>query len=160
PHLGGEMFKAATGVDIVPISYRTMSQAFTDLIGGQMDIVFDAPAILLPLIRDGKARALVAMSRERTPLLPEVPTMAESGLGDVTMTVGNGLVAPAGTPAPIVQRLNTAVNEGLRTPEIKATLANFGSEPFTGSPRDFAAFVASEAKKWADLIRRAGVKID
>jgi tripartite-type tricarboxylate transporter receptor subunit TctC len=160
PHLGGEMFKAATGIDIVPVSYRAMNQAFTDLIGGQMDIIFDAPALLLPLIRDGKVRALVAMSRERTPLLPDVPTMAESGLGDVTVTVWNGIVAPTGTPAAIVRRLNTAVNDGLRAPEIKSTLTNFGSEPFMGSPQDFAAFIASEAKKWADAVRLAGVKID
>src|SRR5439155_26062606 len=159
PHLGGEMFKAATATDMVPISYRTMNQAFTDLIGGQMDIIFDAPALLLPLIRDGKVRALVAMSKERTPFLPEVPTMAESGLGDVTMTVWNGIVAPAGTPEAIVRRLNAAVNEGLRTPEIKTTLANFGSEPFMGSPQDFATFIASEAKKWAGAGGLAGVKI-
>jgi tripartite-type tricarboxylate transporter receptor subunit TctC len=160
PHLGGEMFKRATGVDIVPVSYRALSQAFTDLIGGQMDIIFDAPALLLPLIREGKIRALVAMSATRTPDLPDVPTMAESGLGDVQVTVWNGLVAPAGTPAPIVGRLNAALNEGLRSAPIKSTLANFGSQPLIGSPQDFSAFMASEAKKWADIVRASGVKID
>jgi tripartite-type tricarboxylate transporter receptor subunit TctC len=160
PHLAGEMFKAATGIDIVPVSYRAMNQAFTDLIGGQMDIIFDAPAVLLPFIRDGRARALVAMSAKRTADLPDVPTMVESGLPDLSLTVWNGLVAPAGAPDAIVTRLNAAINDGLRSPDIKATLARFGSEPLIGTPRDFAAFIESEAKKWAETVRLAGVKVD
>jgi tripartite-type tricarboxylate transporter receptor subunit TctC len=160
PHLAGEMFKAATGIDIVPVSYRAMNQAFTDLIAGQMDIIFDAPAVLLPLIRDGKARALVAMSATRPADLPDVPTMAESGLPDVSLTVWNGLVAPAGTPDAIVTRLNAATNEGLRSANIKASLAKLGSEPLIGSPRDFTAFIASEGKKWADVVKRSGVKFE
>jgi tripartite-type tricarboxylate transporter receptor subunit TctC len=160
PHLAGEMFKAATGIDIVPVSYRAMNQAFTDLIGGQMDIIFDAPAVLLPFIRDGKARALVAMSAKRTADLPDVPTMVESGLPDVSLTVWNGLVAPAGTPETIVTRLNAAINDGLKSPDIKSTLERFGSAPLTGTPRDFAAFIESEARKWAETVRLAGVKVD
>lgn len=160
PHLGGELFKAATGIDIVPVSYRTMNQAFTDLIGGQMDVIFDAPALPLPLIREGKIRALVAMSAQRTPDLPDVPTMAEAGLGDVEVTVWNGLVAPAGTPPAVVARLNAALNEGLKSPEVTTALRNFGSLPVSGSPEDFARFVATEAKKWADVVRLAGVKTD
>jgi tripartite-type tricarboxylate transporter receptor subunit TctC len=160
PHLAGEMFKAATGIDIVPVSYRAMNQAFTDLIGGQMDIMFDAPALLLPLIRDGKVRALVAMSAKRFADLPDVPTMAEAGLPDRTMTVWNGVVAPAGTPDAVVTRLNAAINDGLRSPEIKATLARFGSEPLMGSPQDFADFIAAEARKWAEIVKLAGVKVD
>jgi tripartite-type tricarboxylate transporter receptor subunit TctC len=160
PHLAGEMFKAATGIDIVPVSYRAMNQAFTDLIAGQMDIIFDAPAVLLPLIRDGKVRALVAMSAKRPADLPEVPTMAQSGLPDVSLTVWNGLVAPAGTPDTIVTRLNAATNDGLKSASVKASLAKLGSEPLTGSPQDFAAFIASEGKKWADVVKRSGVKFD
>src|SRR5215471_6556927 len=160
PHLAGEMFKAATGIDIVPVSYRAMNQAFTDLVGGQMDIIFDAPAVLLPLIRDGKARALVAMSAKRTADLPDVPTMAESGLPELSLTVWNGLVAPAGTPDPIVTRLNAAINAGLGAAEIKSTLGKFGSDPLPGTPQDFARFIASEAKKWAEVVKRSGVKVD
>jgi tripartite-type tricarboxylate transporter receptor subunit TctC len=160
PHLAGEMFKAATGIDIVPVSYRAMNQAFTDLVGGQMDIIFDAPAVLLPFIHDGKARALVAMSAKRTADLPDVPTMAESGLPDLSLTVWNGLVAPAGTPDPIVMRLNAAINAGLGSADIKSTLARFGSDPLPGSPQDFARFIASEVKKWAEVVKRSGVKID
>ena len=160
PHLAGEMFKAATGINIVPVSYRAMNQAFTDLIGGQMDIIFDAPTVLLPFIRDGKARALVAMSVKRTADLPEVPTMAESGLPDLSLTVWNGLVAPAGTPDHIVTRLNAAINDGLNSSDVKSMLAKLGSEPLPGSPRDFAAFIASEAKKWAGIVKQSGVKVD
>jgi tripartite-type tricarboxylate transporter receptor subunit TctC len=160
PHLAGEMFKAAAGIDIVPVAYRAMNQAFTDLLGGQMDIIFDAPALLLPLIRDGKVRALVAMSTKRFPDLPDVPTMAESGLPERTMTVWNGVVAPAGTPDAVVTRLNTAINDGLRTSEIKATLAKFGSEPLVGSPQEFGTFIAAEAVKWAEIVKLAGVKVD
>jgi tripartite-type tricarboxylate transporter receptor subunit TctC len=160
PHLAGEMFKAATGIDIVPVSYRAMNQAFTDLIAGQMDVIFDAPALLLPFIRDGKARALVVMSARRTADLPDVPTMAESGLPELSLTVWNGLVAPAGTPEAIVTRLNAAVNDGLKSPDIRAALAKLGSEPLIGSPQEFAAFIASEAKKWSETVRLAGVKME
>jgi tripartite-type tricarboxylate transporter receptor subunit TctC len=160
PHLAGELFKVATGIDIVPVSYRAMNQAFTDLIGGQMDVIFDAPAVLLPFIRDGKARALVAMSAKRTADLPDVPTMAESGLPDLSITVWNGLVAPAGTPDAIVTRLNAAINDGLKSPDIRSTLGRFGSEPLMGSPQDFADFIAAEARKWAEIVKLAGVKVD
>jgi tripartite-type tricarboxylate transporter receptor subunit TctC len=160
PHLAGEMFKAATGIDIVPVSYRAMNQAFTDLIAGQMDVIFDAPALLLPFIRDGKARALVVMSARRTADLPDVPTMAESGLPDLSLTVWNGVVAPAGTPEAIVSKLNAAVNDGLKSREIRAALVKLGSEPLIGSPQEFAVFIASEAKKWSETVRLAGVKME
>jgi tripartite-type tricarboxylate transporter receptor subunit TctC len=160
PHVAGEMFKVATGIDIVPVSYRAMNQAFADLISGQMDIIFDAPALLLPFIRDGKARALVVMNARRSADLLDVPTMAESGLPDVSLTVWNGLVAPAGTPETIVARLNIAINDGLLSPNIRTALARLGSEPLAGSSQDFADFIASEAKKWADTVRSAGLKME
>jgi tripartite-type tricarboxylate transporter receptor subunit TctC len=160
PHLAGEMFKAATGIDIVPVSYRAMNQAFTDLIAGQMDVIFDAPALLLPFIRDGKARALVVMSARQTADLPDVPTMAESGLPELSLTVWNGVVAPAGTPEAIVSKLNAAVNDGLKSREIRAALIKLGSEPLIGSPQEFAVFIASEAKKWSETVRLAGVKME
>ena len=116
PHLAGEAFKRATGIDIVPVPYRTMNQAFTDLMAGQMDIVFNSPAPLAHLLREGKVRALVGLGPERMALLPDVPTMAESGLPDLQMITWNGLVAPAGTPDAIVSRLNAAINDGLKLP--------------------------------------------
>ena len=160
PHLAGEAFKRATGIDIVPVPYRTMNQAFTDLLAGQMDIVFDSPAPLAHLLREGKVRALVGLGKERMALLPDVPTMAESGLPDLQMITWNGLVAPAGTPDAIVSRVNAAINDGLKTPQIRDALQKFSSEPIGGSPQEFAALVATELKKWAEIIRLAGVKID
>jgi tripartite-type tricarboxylate transporter receptor subunit TctC len=160
PHLAGDAFKRAAGIEITPVFYRTMNQAIIDLMAGQMDIVFDSPAPLASLLRDGKIRALVALSDKRSAALPEVPTMAESGLPDLQLITWNGLVAPAGTPAAIVQRLNAAVNEGLKSAPIRETLAKFSSEPIGGTSQEFADFIASGSKKWTEIVRVAGVKID
>ncbi len=160
PHLAGEMFKRAVGIDIVPVFYGSMNQAFTDMLGGQMDIVFDSPAALASLIREGKIRALVVMGARRQDRLPDVPTMAESGLPDLRVTTWNGLVAPAGTPDAIIVKLNAMINEALKSPEIREVLAKFSSEPLGGTPQEFAAFVASESKKWSEIIHLSGVKME
>jgi tripartite-type tricarboxylate transporter receptor subunit TctC len=160
PHLSGEMFKRAAGIDIVPVFYASMNQAFTDLLGGQMDIVFDSPAALAPLLRDGKIRALVVMGGRRMEQLPDVPTMAESGLPDLHVTTWNGLVAPAGIPPPLVVRLNAVINDALKSPEIREVLRKFSSEPIGGTPREFADFIAAESAKWSDIIRLSGVKME
>jgi tripartite-type tricarboxylate transporter receptor subunit TctC len=137
-----------------------MNQAITDLLAGQMDIVFDSPAPLAHLLREGKVRALVGLGTQRMAMLADVPIMKESGLPDLQVIPWNGLVAPAGTPDVIVARLNAVINEALQTPKIRETLGRFSSEPLGGTPQEFAAFVAAESKKWAEIIRRAGVKID
>jgi tripartite-type tricarboxylate transporter receptor subunit TctC len=160
PQLAGEAFKRAAGIDITPIFYRTMNQAITDLLAGQMDIVFDSPAPLAPLLREGKLRALVALSDKRSAALPDVPTMAESGLPAVQLITWNGLVAPAGTPDAIVRRLNTAVNEGLKSAPIKDALAKFSSEPIGGTPQEFADLIVSGSKPWVEIVRVTGLKID
>ncbi len=160
PHLSGEMFKRAVGIDIVPVFYRTMNQAITDLLAGQMDIVFDSPAPLAHLLREGKIRALVSLSAKRSPQLADVPTMAESGLPDLQVTTWNGLVAPAGTPAAIIVRLNAAINDALKSPDIRETLSRFSSDPIGGTPQQFADFIVVESKKWAETIRLAGVKVE
>lgn len=160
PHLAGEIFKRSTGIEITPIHYRSMNQAIIDTIAGQMDIIFDSPAPLAPLIREGKIRALVSLGNRRLPELPDVPTMAESGYPGLQVVTWNGLVAPAGTPDEIVGKLNAAINEALKNPEIKATLTKFGSEPLGGTPQQFAGFVAAESKKWSEIIRLSGVKME
>jgi tripartite-type tricarboxylate transporter receptor subunit TctC len=160
PHLAGEIFKRAANIDITPIHYRSMNQAIIDLLAGQMDIVFDSPAPLASLLQEGKLRSLVSLGSKRMPELADVPTMAESGLPDVQVVTWNGLVAPAGTPDTIVARLNAAINDALRSPDIRATLSKFGSEPLGGTPQEFANFVASESKKWSEIIRLSGVKVD
>ena len=160
PHLAGEIFKRATNIDITPIHYRSMNQAIIDVLAGQMDIVFDAPAPLAPLLRDGKLRALVSLGSKRMPELADVPTMVESGLPDLRVLTWNGLVAPAGTPDAVVARLNAAINDALKSPDIRASLSKFGSEPLGGTPQEFAGFVASESRKWSEIIRLSGVKVD
>lgn len=159
PHLAGEMFKRAVGIDIVPVPYAGMNQAAIDMLGGQMDIIFDSPAALAPLLRAGKIRALVVMGATRMPQLPDVPTMAESGLPDLHVTTWNGLVAPAGVAGSVVVKLNTAINDALKSAEIRGVLAKFSSQPLGGTPQEFAKFVTAESKKWADVIRASGVKM-
>jgi tripartite-type tricarboxylate transporter receptor subunit TctC len=160
PHLAGEIFKRAAGIEMTPVFYRTMNQAFTDMMAGQMDIIFDSPAALAHLLRDGKIRALVSMGAKRTAELPDVPTMAESGLPDIRVVTWNGFVAPAGTPDAIVKRLNASFNDALMSATIRETLNKFGSEPLGGSPQEFADFVSSESKKWSEIIRLSGVKVE
>jgi tripartite-type tricarboxylate transporter receptor subunit TctC len=160
PHLAGEIFKRATGIDIVPVPYRTMNQAFTDMLAGQMDMIFDSPAALAHLLREGKIRALVTMGAKRMAELPDVPTMAESGYPDLRVITWNGLVVPAGTPDAIVKRLNAAINDALKSADVRDTFARFSSEPIGGTPQDFASFIAAESKKWSEIIRLSGVKID
>jgi tripartite-type tricarboxylate transporter receptor subunit TctC len=160
PHLAGEIFKRSTGIEITPIHYRSMNQAIIDTIAGQMDIIFDSPAPLAPLIREGKIRALVSLGNRRLPELPDVPTMAESGYPGLQVVTWNGLVAPTGTPDEIVGKLNAAINEALKKPEVRETLTKFGSEPLGGTPQEFAAFVAAESKKWSEIIRLSGVKME
>ncbi len=160
PHLAGEIFKRAAGIEMTPVFYRTMNQAFTDMMAGQMDIIFDSPAALAHLLRDGKIRALVSMGAKRTAELPDVPTMAESALPDIRVVTWNGFVAPAGTPDAIVKRLNASLNDALMSATIRETLNKFGSEPLGGSPQEFADFIASESKKWSEIIRLSGVKVE
>ena len=115
---------------------------------------------LMPHIQEGKLRALAVTSPARYAELPDVPTMAEAGYPDFVMTFWTGVVAPAGTPAPVIERLNRAINDGLRSDEMKKSLARFRVEPRAGTPQDFAKFIASESKKWADVISAAGIKVE
>jgi tripartite-type tricarboxylate transporter receptor subunit TctC len=160
PHLAGEMFRHAVGIDIVPVFYGSMNQAFTDLLGGRMDIVFDSPAPLAPLLREGKITALVGLGGKRMDRLPDVPTMAQSGLPDLRAVTWNGLVAPAGIPAALITRLNGLVNDALRSEEIREILDKFSSEPLGGSPQEFADFIAAESRKWSEIIRLSGVRLE
>ena len=129
------------------------------MLGQQVDFALESPVILLPLIREGKLRALAVTSAKRKAEIAEIPTMREGG-ADFVATLLTGVVAPAGTPAPIVARLNAVINDSLKSPDMQATLAKFGSEANITSPQDFAAFIAGETKKWGDVARAARVQID
>ena len=135
------------------------AESVTAVLGQQVDFALESPVILLPLIREGKLRALAVTSAKRKAEIAEIPTMREGG-ADFVATLLTGVVAPAGTPAAIVERLNAVINDSLKTPEMQATLANFGSEANITSPQDFAAFLAGETKKWGEVAKAARVQLD
>lgn len=160
PHLTAELFIARTGANIVGVPYRSGGEAVTAVLGQNVQMTFEAISILLPLIREGKVRALAVTSPARTPLAPDLPTMMEAGVPNYEVTTFNGIAAPAGTPAPIIGKLNTTINEGLLTAATKETLAKLGAVASPGSPEDFAAFIAAELAKWRSVAQKANVKID
>ena len=160
PHLTAELFIARTGANIVGVPYRSGGEAVTAVLGQNVQMTFEAISILLPLIREGKVRALAVTSRARTALAPDLPTMMEAGVPDYEVTTFNGIAAPAGTPAPIIGKLNAAINEGLLTPATKETLAKLGAVASPGSPEEFASFIAAELAKWKSVAQQANVKID
>jgi tripartite-type tricarboxylate transporter receptor subunit TctC len=160
PHMVGEMFKTLTKTDIVHVPYRGSAPSITDLLGGQMQMYFDNFANLLQHIESGRLRALAVTGDARSPELPGVPTMDESGYGSIVATYWNGLLAPAGTPAAIVERLNGAINAALGTVEVRAALIKLGSTPRSASAQEFAAFIAAEAERWGAVARQANIKVD
>jgi tripartite-type tricarboxylate transporter receptor subunit TctC len=153
PHMIGELLKASSGVDIASIPYKGGAQAVTDMLGGRIQMNIGTPATLVPLIRQGKLKALAVTSGTRSPDLPDVPTMAESGAPELALTYWMGLLAPAGTPPALIARINAEINEGLKSDEVKASMAKLGFEPGSGAPRDFAAFLAEEARRWAPIAK-------
>ncbi len=154
------MLKLMADIDIVHVPYRGAGQSVTDLLAGQVQMIFETTAILLPQIEAGKLRALAVATQARSPLLPGVPTTAESGYPKLLASFWSGLLAPAGTPPAIVEKLNAAVNEILKSKEAQAGLARLGAEAKIGSSRDFAAFIATEAPRWATIANATGIKVD
>jgi tripartite-type tricarboxylate transporter receptor subunit TctC len=159
-HLTGEMFRSLAKIDFLPVPHRGGAESITALLGRQVDFLFESPVVLLPLIRDGKLRALGVTSPGRKAELAEVPTMVEAGVSGFVATLLTGIVAPAGTPAPIVGKLNGVINETLKAADMKELLTKFGSEARIGTPQEFAAFLAGETKKWTDIARAANVSIE
>jgi tripartite-type tricarboxylate transporter receptor subunit TctC len=152
-----ELFKAKTGIEAVHIPYKSGSEMVTAVLGEQVQMSFPDISILIPLIREGKVKALAVTSPQRHPQLPDVPTMVESGIPDFILTFWSGVLAPAGTSAMIIDRLNAAINHGLRSPEIVRTLAGVGAQTSPGSPQDFAHFIVAETAKWSAVAKTAGV---
>lgn len=157
PHMFGEMFKAAAGIDVANIPYKSGSLAVPDILGGRIDMNFGTLSNLLPLIREGKLRAIAITSEVRSPELPDVPTMAESGFLRLTRGDWTGFWAPAGTPTNIVSKLNSEINAGLATPEMKDAMKKLDFEPKVGSPQDFATFILDEMEVWTPAAKAAGI---
>jgi tripartite-type tricarboxylate transporter receptor subunit TctC len=159
PHLSGELFKAMTGVNIVHVPYRGTAPALTDLLAGQVQVLFDNLPGSIGHIRNGKVRALGVTSSKRVPALPDVPTIAETVPG-YEASVWYGMAAPKGTPPAVIDKLNHAVNTILSDPKVQGRLGELGGEPMPMTPDGFGKLVADETDKWAKVVKFAGAKMD
>ena len=159
-HLAAELFRYMAGVDLVHIVYKGGAPAVADLIGGHVDLMFDVLPSSMPHVNSGKLKALAITAETRSPLLPRVPTIAESALPGYVAITWNGILAPAATPKEIVAKLNAAIGQVVRSTEIRERLAAIATDPVTNSPEQFQAFIRTETGKWADLIKRTGISLD
>jgi tripartite-type tricarboxylate transporter receptor subunit TctC len=160
PHMAAELFKSVTGAPLTHVPYKGSGPAVADLVGGRVQIMFDAAPSLIAHIRSGRLRVLGAASAERNRLLPEVPTFGELGYPKVAVSLWYGLLSPAGTPKPVVEKLNREAARALTSPEVRDKLQAQGAEPMPGTPEAFAAFMQEEMAKWAPVVKQAGVKLD
>ena len=159
-HLAGELFKTQAGIDIVHIPYRGGALAMTDLIGGQVEMMIEVMPNAYPQVREGRVRGIAVSTAKRFPGAPEIPTIAESGLPGFEASAWDGIFVPAGTPMPIVQRLNAAIHQALDDPEVVAALLARGAQPVPGTSESFARFIAVSSERWATAVRASGAKID
>jgi tripartite-type tricarboxylate transporter receptor subunit TctC len=160
PHLAGELFMLRSGAKMTGVAYRSGGESNTAVLSQTVQATLENIAILRTLIGDGKLRGLGVQHKTRTPLLPNVPTMAEAGVPDCEANTFFGIAAPKGTPADIVKKISDAMNEGLATPEMQKIITTLGSEAKPNSPAEFAAYIAAQHKKWVDVGKAAHVKIN
>ncbi len=159
-HLAFELLRFKAGIDITHVPYNSGAEALRAVLGGQVHMSLVSLTGLVPLFQEGKLRPLAATSPKRFAELPDVPTMIESGFPDFTVPAVFGVVAPAATPTTIVDKLNATINRELVSPEMDKTLTNMGAERGSGSPQDFAAFLAAERAKWDAVAKSANIRID
>lgn len=159
-HLALELFKQRAGVDAVHVPYKGGGPALAELVAGQVQALFSLALAATPQVKAGRARALAITSGKRSPVAPDLPTVAELGFPGFEVIGWFGWLAPAGTPPAIVGRLNAEIVKALKTPEVRDRLLSQSTEPIGNSPREFAAFVKSERDKWAQVIKRAGIRMD
>ena len=159
-HLAGELFKSLAGIDIVHVPYKGSGPALTDLLGGQVDMMFDVVVSSLPHIEAGKLRALGVTSDARLDMLPKVPTMAEAGVKDCDASTWFGMLAPANTDKEVIERLSAALDEVLQDPELRKTLAGQGALVRGGTPEEFRKFFLAEYARWGKVVKIAGIKVD
>jgi tripartite-type tricarboxylate transporter receptor subunit TctC len=160
PHLAAELFMLRTGTKLTAVSYRGGGESATAIMSQTIQATFENISILRGLITDGKLRALAVMHKSRSALLAAVPTMAEAGVAGCEANTFFGLVAPAGTPADIVDKLNNAVNDELSTPAMQTAIAALGSEVVRNAPAEFAAYIAAQSKQWVEVGKAAGVRVN
>jgi tripartite-type tricarboxylate transporter receptor subunit TctC len=159
PHFLMEMFKIKAGVDILHVPYRGSGPVQADVIGGQIQLTMSGKSVLLPHVQAGKMKAIAVTAGERWPELPNVSTLVEAGYMDTPYDTLFGIVAPTGTPSAIVEKLNAAINDGLNSPTTRAAIAKLGIEPKITTTKEFAAIVAVEGPRWAEIVRVTGIRI-
>ena len=159
-HLAGKGFEQAAGIELTDVPYKGGGPAAGALLSGEIDMMFEQTYAALPSIEAGKTRALAVTSEQRLPSLPDVPTMAELGYPQATISNWLGLIAPKGTPPDVVRKLNEAYNRALATPDIRDKIVGPGNEVGGGTPEAFAAFIESERKRWTTLVKAAAIKVE
>jgi tripartite-type tricarboxylate transporter receptor subunit TctC len=158
-HMAGELFKAMSGTDIVHVPHKASGDARTAVLGGHVQMMIDAITTTAPTVQSGQLRALGTTGKTRSTLLPDVPTVAEAGVPGYEATIWLGIMAPAGTPQPIVAKLNAEINKILTQPEVKEAWGKQGAVPIVMSPSEFDAYVRGDIEKWAKVIQTAGIKV-
>ncbi len=159
-HMAGELFKSMAGIYLVHIPYRGSTGARTDVIGGQVDMMFDAVTTMTEQVKAGKVKAIATTGPQRSSVLPDVPTMGEAGLAGYDATIWLGLMAPKGTPKAVVDRLNEAVSKIASNPEVKAQWGKQGASPIVMNADAFDKYIKDDIEKWAKVIKTAGIKAD
>lgn len=159
-HLSGEMFKMVAKVNMLHVPYRGSAPAVTDLIGGQVQSMFDNAPSALPHVQGGRLRAIAITSAQRSPLQPDLPTLAESGYPGFDVQSWFGIAAPAGTPRVVVERLNLELGKVIALPEVRKRLAELGATPEPGTPEQFRGWIAAEVKRWNGVVKSSGAKAD
>jgi tripartite-type tricarboxylate transporter receptor subunit TctC len=153
-HMAGELFKTMAGIDLVHVPYRNSGEARNGVIGGQVQMMIDAVTTMAPNVSQGQVRALATTGEKRSSVLPEVPTTEEAGLSGYEATIWLGLMAPAGTPKPIIDKLNSAINASIKRPEIVKLWADQGAAPMSMTPEEFDKYLRSDIVKWANVVKQ------
>ncbi len=159
-HLSGELLKARTGMDFLTVQYKSGADALNAIMAGQVQLAIDNVTAVQALVKAGRLRALAVTSASRKPEFPDLPTMAEAGFPDFVITAFFGIVAPAGTPQPIVAKLNSAINAGLKSEQFTTSLERLGAQASPETPEQFQTLIATEARKWNDIATAANIKVD
>ena len=159
-HVSGELFKHMTGTEIVHVPYKGGAPAIADLIAGNVQLMFESTNSIAPHVRAGRVRALATSGSRRSKSFPDLPTIAEAGVPGYEVNAWTGVIAPAGLPRPVLEKLNAAVNAAIDEPQTKQRLFEFGSEDGGGTPEDYAELIRRDSAKWAEVVRRSGARID
>lgn len=157
-HLTGEMLKSVAGIEMTHVPYKAGSQALADVVAGRVDVMFDNVSGVQQFIANGSLKALAVTSPRRLSQHPTIPTIAESGMPNFEAVAWGGIIAPAGTPKTVIQRMNAAIAEAMKAPEVVRNNATMSLSPLVSSPEDFTTFIGKESAKWSDLVRRSGAK--